>query len=93
MLTHEKIVEAVYKAADEFPLISVEYFGSYAEGNATENSDVDLLVKFNEPAVSILLIIRLKRFLEEYLKKAVDVIHAPIPPGAIIEVGKTINVL
>jgi predicted nucleotidyltransferase len=93
LLTHEKIVEAVSKAAGEFPLIGAEYFGSYAEGNATEESDVDLLVRFSESAISILTIIRLKRFLEEYLEKTVDVIHAPIPPGAILEIGKTVSIL
>ena len=34
MLTHEKIVEAVIKAVNEFPLTRAEYFGSYADGYA-----------------------------------------------------------
>ena len=72
MLAHEKIVEAVKKAAKTFPLANAEYFGS---------------------TISILEIIRLKRFLEEELATAVDVIHAPIPEGAIIEIGKTVSVL
>jgi predicted nucleotidyltransferase len=93
MLTHEKIVEAVKKAADEFPLTKVEYFGSYAEGQATEESDLDLLVEFEESAISILTIIRLKRYLEEELASPVDVIHAPLPQGAIIKIGKTVSVL
>ena len=93
MLTHEKIVNAVKKAANEFPLTKVEYFGSYAEGQATEESDLDLLVEFREPAISILTIIRLKRYLEEELAKTVDVIHSPLPQGAIIEIRKTVSVL
>ena len=93
MLTHEKIVEAVKKASGEFPLTKVEYFGSYAEGLATERSDLDLLVEFEESAISILTIIRLKRYLEEELANPVDVIHAPPPQGAIIEIGKTVGVL
>ena len=93
MLTHEKIVHAVNKASKEFPLTKVDYFGSYADGQATEESDLDLLVEFKEPAVSILSIISLKHYLEDELKKSVDVIHAPIPEGAIIEVGKTMSVL
>ena len=93
MLTHEKIVDAVKKAAGEFPLTKVEYFGSYAEGQATEESDLDLLVEFEEPAISILTIIRLKHYLEAELAKPVDVIHAPLPQGAIIEIGKTVSVL
>jgi len=93
MLTHERIVHAVNKAANEFPLLKVDYFGSYADGKATEDSDLDLLVEFIEPAISILSIIRLKHYLEAELKKSVDVIHAPIPDGAIIEIGRTVNVL
>ena len=93
MLTHERIVHAVKKAANEFPIVKVDYFGSYADGKATENSDLDLLVEFIEPAISILSIIKLKHYLEDELDKTVDVIHAPIPDGAIIEVGKTVNVL
>jgi len=93
MLTHENIVNAVKKATSEFPLIKAAYFGSYAEQLATEESDLDLLVEFEQPSVSILTIIRLKNFLEEQLSKPVDVIHAPIPETAIIEIGKQVNVL
>ena len=93
MLTHDRIVEVVKKAATEFPLIKVDYFGSYADGQATEESDLDLLVEFEEPIVSVLLIIKLKHYLEDELAKPVDIIHAPIPPEAIIEIGKTVNVL
>ena len=93
MLTHDMIVHAIEKAAKEFPLKKASYFGSYAEGSATEDSDLDLLIEFRQPSVSILSIIRLKHYLEEELAKPVDVIHAPIPNGAIIEVGKTVSVL
>ena len=92
MLTHEKIVNAVKKAADEFPLTKAEYFGSYAEGQATEESDLDLLVEFEEPAVSVLTIIRLKRYLEEELAKPVDVMHAPVPQSSLLEIGKVVRV-
>ena len=93
MLTHERIVEAVKKAATEYPLRKAEYFGSYADGCATEESDLDLLVEFDVPAISILTIISLKHYLEDELSIPVDVIHAPIPKGAIIEVGRTVGVL
>jgi len=93
MLTHERIVEAVRKAASEFSLTRAEYFGSYADGLATEDSDLDLLVEFDKPAVSVLTIIGLKQFLEEELAKPVDVIHGPLAEGAIIEIGKTVDVI
>jgi len=93
MLTHEKIVDAVEKASQEFPLTKVAYFGSYAEGQATEESDLDLLVEFEDSAVSILTVIRLKHYLEEKLAKPIDVIHAPLPKGSLIKIGKAVSVL
>jgi len=93
MLTHYNIVNAVKKAASEFSLIKAAYFGSYAEQNATEESDLDLLIEFEQSSVSILKIISLKHFLEDQLSKSVDIIHAPIPETAIIEIGKQVNVL
>jgi len=93
LLTHDMIVGAVKKAAQEFLLTKVDYFGSYADGCATHESDLDVLVEFDVPAVSILTIIGLKQFLEEELATPVDVIHAPISPDAVIEVARTVNVL
>jgi predicted nucleotidyltransferase len=87
------IAGAAHKAAKEFSITKLSYFGSYAEGKATEDSDLDVLVEFTQPAVSILTIIGLKHFLEDELKKQVDVIHAPIPKGAVITIGKTVDVL
>ena len=74
-------------------MTSVEYFGSYAEGKATEKSDLDLLVEFNVPAVSILTIIKLKHYLEAELGNPVDLIHKPLPKGAIIDIGRTVVVI
>ena len=93
MLTHDRIVEAVSKAANQFPISKAEYFGSYADGNATEESDLDLLVDFGEKTVSILTVIGLKQYFEEELNKSVDVISVPLPKEAIIVIGKTVNVL
>jgi predicted nucleotidyltransferase len=93
MLTHEKISEAVMKAAVQFSVTKAEYFGSYANGTATEDSDLDLLVEFDEPIVCLLHQIGLKYFLEDELGKSVDVIHAPIPKSAIIQIDRKVRVL
>jgi predicted nucleotidyltransferase len=93
LLTHEMIVDAVRKAAERFPLTKAEYFGSYADGCATEESDLDLLVEYKNIPISILTTIALKHFLEDELVKPVDVIEAPLPLGAIIEIRKTVSVL
>ena len=92
MLTHEQIVLAVEKAATQFPLTKVSYFGSYADGNATEESDLDVLVEFTTDAVSYLKIIALKRILEEELNIQVDVLHAPLPKKSRLIIRKTVPV-
>jgi len=92
MLTHEQIVQAVAKAATKFPLTKVSYFGSYADGNATEESDLDLLVEFTTDAISLLKIIALKHNLEDELCIKVDVLHAPLPNKSRLIIKKTVPV-
>ena len=92
MLTHDNIVNAVNKAIHEFPLTKVAYFGSYAEGRANEQSDLDLLVEFEQESVSLLTIIGLKQYIEDELGISVDIIHAPIPPDALIRVENEVPV-
>ena len=50
MLSHEDICKAVSEVAARFPLKKVSYFGSYAEGRASMESDLDLLVEFVSPS-------------------------------------------
>nr|WP_206204643.1 nucleotidyltransferase family protein [Thermococcus sp. MAR1] len=51
----------------------VEIFGSYARGEQSENSDLDLLIEFEEP-VGLLTISMLQIYLSELLGIEVDVI-------------------
>ncbi|MDR1842103.1 MAG: nucleotidyltransferase domain-containing protein [Holophagales bacterium] len=90
LLTHDEICDAIRKVADEYALTKVEYFGSYADGRATEGSDLDILVEFVERSVSVLRIIGLQQSLEEIFNVAVDVIHAPIPEDSFLEIGNTV---
>jgi len=92
MLTHEQIVQAVAKAATKFPLTKVSYFGSYADGKATEESDLDLLVEFTTDAVSLLDVIDVKLNLEDELSIKVDVLHAPVPEKSRLKIRKTVPV-
>ena len=93
MLTHEKIVDAVARRAEQFSLKKVSYFGSYADGNATEKSDLDLLVEFaNPPDVSLFTIFGLQEDLEEELNISVDVVTVPIPEKSYIKIGNAVAV-
>ena len=83
MLTHEQIVKAVEKAAMKFPLTRVLYFGSYADGKATEQSDLDVLVEFpKDVRISLLDVIVLKYNLEDELHISVDVVGLPLTEKA-----------
>ena len=92
MLTHEKITEAVAKTATRFSLKKVSYFGSYADGKATEESDLDVLVEFFNPHVSLWTVEDFKHRLEEELNVSVDVIYAPLSTWTINEIENTIPV-
>jgi len=91
MLTVEQIADSIAVASREYPLRKVELFGSYASGNNTEQSDVDLLVEFIQPRVSLLTISALKCRMEELLGTSVDIIHAPLPDGSMLEINRRIQ--
>ena len=92
MLTHEEICSAVLKAAELHPIKKVSYFGSYAEGRATSDSDLDLLVEFQSPHISLFVLSAIKIELEDVLNVAVDIIHAPLPKDSLIEPKRVVTV-
>ncbi len=56
-----------------FKVAAIDIFGSYARGEQTEKSDLDILVTYSE-MVDLLLIARLQRYLRRKLHLKVDVI-------------------
>ena len=88
----EKIENAVRAIAKKYSIRKVSLFGSYADGYTTNDSDIDLLIEFDQDAVSLLHIIDMKYELEDMLGLSVDVIHAPIPAGALIFPEKVIEI-
>ena len=92
MLAHDQIRTAVAQTARQHPIKKVSYFGSYADGRATEESDLDLLIEFDKPRVSLFLLSEIKLDLQDQLKVSVDVIHAPLPDGALITPQKVVDV-
>ena len=90
MLTMQQIADSVQIASKEYPLRKVELFGSYADGRNTPQSDVDLLVEFVQPQISLLTLSALKFHMEELLGADVDIIHGPLPEGSLLEVDRRI---
>lgn len=49
------------------------FFGSFARGEETEKSDLDILVEFDEP-VGFFEFIRLEKFLSDVFNRKVDLV-------------------
>ncbi len=90
MLDIQKITAGIAAAAEEYPITKAELFGSYARGENYADSDVDLLVEFSTPRISLLTLSALRFRLEELLGTKVDVIHGPLPEDSMIEAGRRI---
>jgi predicted nucleotidyltransferase len=91
MLTHEEICTAVAKIAKNYPITKVSYFGSYADGNATEDSDLDLLVEFDLPWVSLFMLSEIKIEFEELLNISVDIIRSPFKKDPFFKIANEVN--
>jgi uncharacterized protein len=58
--------------ADKYHVSSIGYFGSYAKGQQTDMSDLDLLVEFSQPVGWEFF--TLENFLEQTLGMRVDLV-------------------
>ena len=92
MLTHEQICNSIKSIVKDYPIKSISYFGSYANGNATEESDLDILVEFEDQAVSLLTLADLKYRLEDALGVDIDIIHISVPKDSILDIGKVVSI-
>ena len=72
ILTFEKIAEIVKPIALKYQIDEIYIFGSYARGEATEDSDLDFLV-FGGSNFKKTLIFALAEELREAFEKTVDV--------------------
>ena len=57
-----------------FNVETIDIFGSYARGDQTEKSDIDLLVTYSTTDYSLFTIIGLKNYLRRKLHVKVDVV-------------------
>ncbi len=92
MQSIERIRVGVQKAALLYPVKRVELFGSYADGTADENSDIDFLVEFSEKPISLLKICGFQQTLIEALQKDVDIVELPLREGSMLRINKTVRV-
>ena len=69
----QQIKNTILDHLKDYQPISVGIFGSFARGENTENSDIDILVKF-KVVPTLLTLIRIENELSEILGRKVDLI-------------------
>ena len=80
----EEIARIAKQLSDEYKIKKVSLFGPYADGTYTDDSDIDLLVEFQNYAILLFGLSGLKIKLEKMLKKPVDVLYEPLPSDSMI---------
>ena len=91
MLTIEDIKKTIAEIAPEYNLLRVTLFGSRANGNFSENSDVDLIVDFPDTA-GLLTLISFKYRLEDTWGLNVDVISRGGLADSYLEIEREIEI-
>ncbi|HYF81785.1 MAG TPA: nucleotidyltransferase domain-containing protein [Clostridia bacterium] len=92
MLTINKIKNSISDIMVKYPIKKISLFGSYADGSASEESDIDILVEFLSPNVSLFLLSDIKNEIESRLNREVDLIHAPVDEYSLIEINKVVDI-
>ncbi len=70
----EEIYQNILPFVDEYGIKRVGVFGSFARGEATESSDIDLVFDFQKD-FGLLALSGLKIALEEKLDKKIDIVE------------------
>ena len=83
-------VEYNSTAPEDARIRSVSLFGSYAEGTANDDSDVDLLVSFSSPTVSLFTLARVLEAMEKRMAISVDLVQEPLPEDALLDVREKV---
>jgi uncharacterized protein len=94
MLEKDKIIQLIQESqpylASEFGVSRIGLFGSYANGKANANSDIDLVIEFEQPLGFRFL--ELVEYLENLLGQEVDVLTpAGIQNIRVEQVAKNIS--
>ena len=92
VLDMKTIRNAVHEAASIYPIKRVELFGSYANGTATEKSDLDFLVEFSDPSATLLNLLGFQELLIESLNMDVDVVRWPLHKDCELEIDAKVCV-
>ncbi|MEA3240219.1 MAG: nucleotidyltransferase family protein [Pseudomonadota bacterium] len=73
MATLQQYTPSIFQIAERYGAKKIWVFGSFVDGNADDNSDLDLLIDF-EQGRDLLDLIGFKQELEERIGRKVDVV-------------------
>lgn len=68
----------VQSISKKYDLKKVILFGSRASGSYNDDSDIDLLVEYNTPTVSLFTTVGLMQEIEEKFNLPVDIVRYPV---------------
>lgn len=88
----EDIKNTVAQVAPSYPVISIDVFGSYAKGNQSKDSDVDLLVCFNDDIASLFDLAGLRFDIQDKLKIKVDIIAGPLKKDSYLIIDEKVRI-
>ena len=89
---HVREVALAYNASApaERRINHVSLFGSYAEGRAAQQLDVDLVLGFFSPGVTHQTLCRVQAALESALGASADVVQGPMVDGSLLAITKVV---
>ncbi|KJS22548.1 MAG: nucleotidyltransferase [Clostridiaceae bacterium BRH_c20a] len=90
-MTLTEIKNVVSRVARKYPVRSVDLFGSYATNEVSQDSDVDLIVCFDENVASLFDLSGLRLDIQDELNKKVDIVAGPIKEDSYLTVGKKVK--
>ena len=91
-MTITDIKNAVVQVAPAYPVLSIDLFGSFANGESTADSDVDLLVYFDEKVASLFDMSGLKFDIQDKLNAKVDIVAGPLKENSYLTIDKKVRI-
>jgi len=72
-MTREEIQNTIKNYLGQYPISRIGIFGSFARNEERPDSDIDILVTFEEP-ISLFTLVRIHRELSELLNRKVNIV-------------------
>ena len=77
-MANSELKNFIKEISNKYNLKKVILFGSRANGTNRDNSDIDLMVEYNTPTVSIFTTVGLMQEIQEKFNVPVDIVRYPL---------------